>query len=102
MDKEHVQNLAKALLRLIQLSGGQNLQLVIISHDIEFIQLLEQYADSYYEISRDVNRYSTIDKRMIRDIGRKEWGLVKVVKIKIVSDDDFCYFFIMVKVGKEN
>lgn len=72
MDKEHVQNLAKALLRLIQLSGGQNLQLVIISHDIEFIQLLEQYADSYYEISRDVNRYSTIDKRMIRDIGRKE------------------------------
>ena len=72
LDKEHVHNLAKALLRLIQLSGGQNLQLIIISHDIEFIQMLEQYADSYYEVSRDENRFSKIEKRMIRDIARKE------------------------------
>ena len=68
MDKEHIHNLAKALLRLIELSGGKNLQLIIISHDIEFIQLLEQYADSYYEVKRDLNKFSTIEKRMIKDI----------------------------------
>ncbi len=65
--------MALALLRLIELSGGKNLQLVIISHDIEFIKLLEQYADSYYEIRRDHNKFSTIERRMIKDIYNGKW-----------------------------
>lgn len=60
--------MALALLRLIELSGGKNLQLIIISHDIEFIKLLEQYADSYYEVKRDSNKFSTIVKKSIKDI----------------------------------
>ena len=41
LDKEHIQNLAQALLRLIELSGGKNFQLIIITHDVDLIQLLE-------------------------------------------------------------
>ena len=49
----HIKNLALALLKLIEVSGDKGLQLIIISHDIEFIKLLEDYADSYYEVTRD-------------------------------------------------
>lgn len=50
------------------MSGGKNLQLIIISHDIEFIKLLEEWADTYYEVSRDKNKFSVIEERLIKEI----------------------------------
>lgn len=42
--------------------------MIIISHDLEFIKLLEKYTTSYYEVSRDERRFSIITKKNIREI----------------------------------
>ncbi len=48
LDREHIQNLAKSLNALIDLHQKKDLQLVIISHDLEFIEMLDEHAQSYY------------------------------------------------------
>lgn len=44
------------------------LQLVIITHDLEFIRLLQEYTDHYYEISRNNHNFSVIKRREITEI----------------------------------
>jgi DNA repair exonuclease SbcCD ATPase subunit len=61
--------LAKQLCKLIDMNEASNsLQLIIISHDLEFIKLLERYTNHYYEVSRDEEQFSKITKRDIREM----------------------------------
>jgi DNA repair protein RAD50 len=53
LDREHINNLAQQLGRLVELNEGKYLQMIIISHDLEFIRRMEKYTTSYYEVARD-------------------------------------------------
>jgi DNA repair protein RAD50 len=66
LDREHIENLAIQICKIIDMSQGRYLQMIIISHDLEFIKCLEKYTDHFYEVSRDKDRYSIITKKDIR------------------------------------
>lgn len=66
LDREHIQKLALQLGKLIEISSNKNMQLIIISHDLDFIKLLEGYSEFYYEISKDSSNFSCISKKQIR------------------------------------
>jgi DNA repair protein RAD50 len=69
LDREHIRMLAGALGRLIEINQeGGALQLIIISHDLEFIKGLEKYTDHYYQVSRDHQQFSVIQEQDIRQI----------------------------------
>ena len=54
------------------MESGSPLQLIIISHDMEFINLLKKYTNYYYEIGRDEKKFSEIKKTDINRIGEKK------------------------------
>lgn len=42
--------------------------MIIISHDLDFIKLLQKYTDNFYEVSKDESNFSIITKKNIREI----------------------------------
>jgi DNA repair protein RAD50 len=68
LDREHIVNLAQQLGKLIEINDRKYLQMIIITHDLELIKLLQKYTPSYYEISRNEDRFSVITKREITEI----------------------------------
>jgi DNA repair protein RAD50 len=66
LDRENIESLAKALAEIIHHRRTQaNFQLIIITHDEEFVQNLgrKEVADYYFRVSRGANRSSRIEKQ---------------------------------------
>ncbi|KAJ3329263.1 DNA repair protein rad50 [Blyttiomyces sp. JEL0837] len=69
LDRENVESLAESLANIIKLRKNQkNFQLLIITHDEDFMRLLGQseFADYYWRISKDHNQHSVIERQKIR------------------------------------
>ena len=64
LDRENIQSLAFSLVNIIKSSQTQrNFQLVIITHDEEFVDMLgrSEYVDNYWRIEKNAQNYSTIN-----------------------------------------
>jgi DNA repair protein RAD50 len=71
LDRYNVESFAGALVNIIENRKQQrNFQLIIITHDEEFVQLLgrSEHADHYWRVSKDQNQHSTIEKQEIVDL----------------------------------
>ncbi|CAK9303748.1 unnamed protein product [Gordionus sp. m RMFG-2023] len=69
LDQENIESLAYALIQIINdRSAQRNFQLIIITHDEDFINLLAKadFVDNYYRVGKSVEGYSTISKVNIR------------------------------------
>ncbi|KNC96521.1 rad50 [Spizellomyces punctatus DAOM BR117] len=70
LDRDNIESLAESLANIIKLRRQQsNFQLLIITHDEEFMQLLgkSEYADYYWRISKDDEGHSVITRQAIQD-----------------------------------
>nr|ABV90879.1 DNA repair protein Rad50 [Triticum monococcum] len=70
LDGPNAESLAAALLRIMESRKGQeNFQLIIITHDERFAQLIgqRQLAEKYYRISKDEQQHSKIEAQEIFD-----------------------------------
>lgn len=70
LDEDNIESLANALKDIIQMRMQQrNFQLIIITHDEEFVQGLgrSDYVDHYFRIYKDDEGHSKIHKRIIED-----------------------------------
>ncbi|XP_027116885.1 DNA repair protein RAD50 isoform X1 [Coffea arabica] len=70
LDAPNSESLAAALLRIMEDRKGQeNFQLIVITHDERFAQLIgqRQHAEKYYRISKDDHQHSIIEAQEIFD-----------------------------------
>lgn len=70
LDGPNAESLAAALLRIMESRKGQeNFQLIIITHDERFAQLIgqRQLAEKYYRVSKDEQQHSKIEAQEIFD-----------------------------------
>ncbi|KAM3387339.1 hypothetical protein ACQJBY_010274 [Aegilops geniculata] len=70
LDGPNAESLAAALLRIMESRKGQeNFQLIVITHDERFAQLIgqRQLAEKYYRISKDEQQHSKIEAQEIFD-----------------------------------
>ncbi|KAI8052552.1 P-loop containing nucleoside triphosphate hydrolase protein [Syncephalis plumigaleata] len=68
LDRENIESLAESLASIVRTRRKQqNFQLIIITHDEEFMQLLgkSELADYYWRVFKDVNQHSTIERQAI-------------------------------------
>jgi DNA repair protein RAD50 len=68
LDTPNAESLAAALLRIMEDRKGQeNFQLIVITHDERFAQLIgqRQHAERYYRISKDDHQHSIIETQEI-------------------------------------
>ncbi|KAJ1932814.1 DNA repair protein rad50 [Linderina macrospora] len=68
LDQENIDSLARSLARIIKSRQGQrNFQLIVITHDEIFMQLLgkSEYADYYWRVYKDENQCSVLARRPI-------------------------------------
>ncbi|KAJ3021198.1 DNA repair protein rad50 [Thoreauomyces humboldtii] len=68
LDRDNIESLAESLANIIKLRRQQsNFQLVVITHDEEFMQLLgkSEYADYYWRVSKDEDGHSVITRHAI-------------------------------------
>ncbi|KAJ2449121.1 DNA repair protein rad50 [Coemansia sp. RSA 2336] len=68
LDQENIDSLAHSLARIIKTRQGQrNFQLIVITHDETFMQLLgrSEYADYYWRVLKDDNQCSVFVRRPI-------------------------------------
>lgn len=71
LDRYNVESFANALVNIIASRSQQrNFQLIIITHDEEFVQLLgrSEHADYYWRVSKDINGHSILERQDIRDL----------------------------------
>ncbi|XP_043232037.1 DNA repair protein RAD50-like [Amphibalanus amphitrite] len=71
LDRDNIQSLAVALEEIVRKRVVQkNFQLVIITHDEEFLAVLSRldYVDRYYRVSRSGSGLSTITKRQTSEL----------------------------------
>ncbi|KAL6065852.1 DNA repair protein rad50 [Balamuthia mandrillaris] len=71
LDRYNVESFANALVNIISTRRQQrNFQLIVITHDEEFVQLLgrSEHADYYWRVSKDIGGYSTLERQDIRDL----------------------------------
>jgi len=71
LDRYNVESFANALVQIIENRRQQhNFQLIIITHDEEFVQLLgrSEHADYYWRVSKDQTGHSIIERQEIRDL----------------------------------
>ncbi|CAL1284740.1 unnamed protein product [Larinioides sclopetarius] len=71
LDRENISKLARALVDIVQSRSEQrNFQLIIITHDEDFIELLgrSETVDYFYKVSKDNNAHSKISKLYISDM----------------------------------
>uniref|UniRef100_A0A0D9VG57 Zinc-hook domain-containing protein n=1 Tax=Leersia perrieri TaxID=77586 RepID=A0A0D9VG57_9ORYZ len=70
LDGPNAESLAAALLRIMESRKGQeNFQLIVITHDERFAQLIgqRQLAEKYYRVSKDEHQHSKIEAQEIFD-----------------------------------
>ncbi|XP_031379425.1 DNA repair protein RAD50 isoform X1 [Punica granatum] len=70
LDGPNAESLAGALLRIMEDRKGQeNFQLIVITHDERFAQLIgqRQHAEKYYRVSKDDHQHSIIEAQEIFD-----------------------------------
>jgi len=68
LDRENIESLAGALSNFIRLRQGcSNFQLIIITHDEDFVELLgrSEYIDHYYKVEKDNNQHSKVYKKSV-------------------------------------
>lgn len=66
LDRDNIDSLANSLAEIIKMRSSQgNFQLIIITHDEEFVDLLGRHecADYYWRVFKDENQYSTIERQ---------------------------------------
>jgi len=71
LDKHNIESFASALVHIIETRKQQrNFQLIIITHDEDFVQLLgrSEHADFYWRVTKDDNGHSTIERHQIVDL----------------------------------
>ena len=71
LDRENIDSLAGSLAEIIKMRGRQgNFQLIIITHDEEFVELLGRHecADYYWRVFKDESQYSTIERQSFQGI----------------------------------
>eukprot|EP01126_Amoeba_proteus_P064207 TRINITY_DN8957_c0_g1_i6.p1 TRINITY_DN8957_c0_g1~~TRINITY_DN8957_c0_g1_i6.p1 ORF type:complete len:171 (+),score=39.76 TRINITY_DN8957_c0_g1_i6:456-968(+) len=71
LDRRNVESFANALVQIIEnRKRQQHFQLVIITHDEEFVQMLgrSEHADFYYRVTKDQNSYSSIERHKILEL----------------------------------
>ncbi|MEE6479393.1 hypothetical protein FKM82_012238 [Ascaphus truei] len=72
LDRENIESLAHALVEIIKSRSRQrNFQLVIITHDEDFVELLgrSEYVESFYRIKKNVDQCSEIMKCSVSSLG---------------------------------
>ncbi|XP_061369150.1 DNA repair protein RAD50 isoform X2 [Gastrolobium bilobum] len=70
LDGPNAESLAAALLRIMEDRKGQeNFQLIVITHDERFAQLIgqRQHAERYYRVAKDDHQHSIIESQEIYD-----------------------------------
>lgn len=70
LDVPNAESLAAALLRIMEDRKGQeNFQLIVITHDERFAQLIgqRQHAEKYYRVAKDDHQHSIIEAQEIFD-----------------------------------
>ncbi|XXG78635.1 hypothetical protein AAC387_Pa08g2540 [Persea americana] len=70
LDGPNAESLAAALLRIMEDRKGQeNFQLIVITHDERFAQLIgqRQHAEKYYRVAKDEHQHSIIEAQEIFD-----------------------------------
>lgn len=70
LDGPNSESLAAAILRIMEDRKGQaNFQLIVITHDERFAQLIgqRQHAEKYYRVTKDQNQHSIIEAQDIFD-----------------------------------
>ncbi|XP_010927015.1 DNA repair protein RAD50 isoform X1 [Elaeis guineensis] len=70
LDGPNAESLAAALLRIMEDRKGQeNFQLIVITHDERFAQLIgqRQHAERYYRVTKDEHQHSIIEAQEIFD-----------------------------------
>lgn len=70
LDAPNAESLAAALLRIMEDRKGQeNFQLIVITHDERFAQLIgqRQHAERYYRVTKDDHQHSIIETQEIFD-----------------------------------
>eukprot|EP01119_Soliformovum_irregulare_P016817 TRINITY_DN4920_c0_g1_i2.p1 TRINITY_DN4920_c0_g1~~TRINITY_DN4920_c0_g1_i2.p1 ORF type:complete len:1001 (-),score=480.92 TRINITY_DN4920_c0_g1_i2:555-3383(-) len=71
LDRHNVESFANALVNILETRSQQtNFQLIIITHDEEFVQLIgkSKHADYYWRVSKDAHQHSTIERQDIQDL----------------------------------
>lgn len=69
LDHANIESLAHSLAQIVATRRAQNnFQLIIITHDEEFVQLLGHHncADYYWRVRKDEQQYSVIERQSIR------------------------------------
>ena len=71
LDQDTITSLASALVELINLkSSYENFQLVVITHDKDFIAMLgrEMNSETYYNVTKNEKGYSTIEVKPLNSV----------------------------------
>jgi len=71
LDKHNVESFASALAKIIDARSRQsNFQLIVITHDEDFVQLLgrSEHADYYWRVVKNTTQHSTIERQDIREL----------------------------------
>ncbi|OTF72784.1 hypothetical protein BLA29_013709 [Euroglyphus maynei] len=65
LDSSNIRALAKAIVKLRKMN--EHLQIIIITHDEDFLQSLsaDDYVDQYYKVFKNEDGYSTIELHSI-------------------------------------
>nr|XP_022328065.1 DNA repair protein RAD50-like isoform X1 [Crassostrea virginica]XP_022328067.1 DNA repair protein RAD50-like isoform X1 [Crassostrea virginica] len=71
LDRENIESLALALVEIIKSRSSQkNFQLVVITHDEDFVELLgrSDYVDEFWKVRKDANACSKLVKAKVEDL----------------------------------
>ncbi|EGG19489.1 DNA recombination/repair protein [Cavenderia fasciculata] len=71
LDRANIESFATGLLNIIEARKNQRgFQLIIITHDEEFVQYLSRgnFADYYWRVTKDSNQHTSIEKKEISKI----------------------------------
>ncbi|XP_032558978.1 DNA repair protein RAD50 [Chiroxiphia lanceolata] len=72
LDRENIESLAQALVEIIKSRSQQrNFQLLVITHDEDFVELLgrSEYMETFYRIRKNVDQCSEIMKCSVSSLG---------------------------------
>ncbi|NXA50338.1 RAD50 protein, partial [Nothocercus julius] len=72
LDRENIESLAHALVEIIKSRSQQrNFQLLVITHDEDFVELLgrSEYVETFYRIKKNIDQCSEIVKCSISSLG---------------------------------
>lgn len=72
LDRENIESLAHALVEIIKSRSQQrNFQLLVITHDEDFVELLgrSEYVEKFYRIKKNIDQCSEIVKCSVSSLG---------------------------------